>query len=543
MSATTPIVAARRPDDEQRYRRLGAWTGELVDAPLRSAAQRRPERTAVVDGDRRWSFATLDAAVDRFAAGLSRLGVGAGDVVSFQLPNGIEALVVHHAAQRCGAVSNPIVPIYREREVGFILRQARSRVLVVPDTFRRFDHRAMAEDLRASTPDLEHVVVVGEPGPSSIGFDAVGVDGPPPAVERTSSDVALLLYTSGTESDPKGVLHSHDTLTYECRSVIELYGLDDQDVVFMASPVTHITGLLYGMQLPMMLGAPVVLQDVWEVSRGLRLIEAERCTFTVGATPFLHGIVHAPELADHDLSSLRTFVCGGAGVPPSLIRDAHERTGMVATRVYGSTECPIVTGSAPGAPLEQHAETDGLTLAPSELRLVDADGATVPVGEPGELEVRGPDLCLGYLDRTLNAKAFTADGWFRTGDIAALDEHGRMRIVGRAKDIIVRGGENLSAGEIEDLLIEHPSIDEVAVVGAPDPVLGERACAFVVGVPGLELDDVVDFLRARRLAAQKLPERLELVPSLPRTASGKIQKHRLRALLRADDQEESRDER
>lgn len=543
MSGATPIAGARRPDDERRYRRLGAWTGELVDAPLRDAARRHPERTAVVDGDRRWSFARLDTAVDRFARGLLRLGVEPGDVVSFQLPNGIEAIVVHHAAQRCGAVSNPIVPIYREREVGFILRQARTRVLVVPDTFRRFDHRSMAEGLRASVPELEHVVVVGEAGPASVGFDAVGTDGPPPDVARSSSDVALLLYTSGTESDPKGVLHSHDTLTYECRSVIELYGLDERDVVFMASPVTHITGLLYGMQLPMMLGAPVVLQDVWDVPRALRLIEAERCTFTVGATPFLHGIVHAPELADHDVSSLRTFVCGGAGVPPSLIREARERTGMVATRVYGSTECPIVTGSAPTAPLDQHADNDGVALAPSELRLVDADGAAVPDGAPGELEVRGPDLCLGYLDATLNAKAFTDDGWFRTGDLAALDGAGRMRIVGRAKDIIVRGGENLSAGEIEDLLIEHPAVDEVAVVGAPDPVLGERACAFVVGVPGLELGDLVDFLRSRRLATQKLPERLELVPSLPRTASGKIQKHRLRALLRADDHEESRDER
>lgn len=544
MSGSTPIVAARRSPDEQRYRRVGAWTGELVDAPLRQAARRHPDRTAVVDGDRRWSFARLDAAVDRFARGLTQLGVGTGDVVSFQLPNGIEALVVHHAAQRCGAVSNPIVPIYREREVGFILRQARTRVLVVPDRFRRFDYRTMAEGLRASAPDLEHVVVVGEPGPESIGFDAVGVGGPPPAATgRTSTDVALLLYTSGTESEPKGVLHSHDTLTYECRSVIELYGLDDRDVVFMASPVTHITGLLYGMQLPIMLGAPVVLQDVWDVPRALRLIEDERCSFTVGATPFLHGIVHAPELADHDVSSLRTFVSGGAGVPPSLVRAARERTGMVASRVYGSTECPIVTGSAPDAPLEQHAESDGVALPPTELRLVNGDGAAVPAGEPGELEVRGPDLCLGYLDPALDAQAFTADGWFRTGDLATLDAHGRMRIVGRAKDIIVRGGENLSASEIENLLIEHPSIDEVAVVGAPDPVLGERPCAFVVGEPGLELADVVGFLRTRQLATQKLPERLVLVPSLPRTASGKIQKHRLRAQLRTDDHEESRDER
>ncbi len=540
MRDRTPIAAPdRRPDDARRYRESGAWDGSLVDQPLRAAARRHPERLAVVDGERRWSFATLDAAVDRFAGGLAELGVGRGDVVSFQLPNRIEALIVHHAAQRRGAVSNPIVPIYREREVGFILRQARSRVLVVPDTFRRFDHRAMAEALRAGSPDLEHVVVVGEPGRASVAFDRVAA-APPPEVERASSDVALLLYTSGTEAEPKGVLHTHDTLGYECRSVIDLYGLDERDVVFMASPVTHITGLLYGMQLPMMLGVPVVLQDVWDVPRALRLIEAERCTFTVGATPFLHGIVHAPERADHDLSSLRTFVCGGADIPPSLVREARERTGMVATRVYGSTEAPIVSGSAPAAPIDQHADCDGVAIPPSELRLVDDDGRPARSGEPGALELRGPDLCAGYLDPALDVRAFTADGWFRTGDLAEIDAAGRMRIVGRAKDIIVRGGENLSVKEIEDLLIEHPSIEDVAVVGAPDPVLGERACAFVVGWSELELGDVVDFLRARRVATQKLPERLEVVASLPRTASGKVQKHRLRALLRSDEHEESR---
>ncbi|WP_320669105.1 AMP-binding protein [Patulibacter defluvii] len=524
----------------ERYVALGAWSGELVDAALREGARRHPRRLAVVDGDRRWDHATLDAAAERAAAALQRLGVGPGEVVSFQLPNRIEALVVHHAALRIGAVSNPIVPIYREREVGFILRQARSRVLVVPDVFRRFDHRAMAERLRDELPALEHVLVVGEPGPASTSLEAVcaAADGPPAAVERASRDPALLLYTSGTEAEPKGVLHSHDTLLHECRSVIDLYAVDERDVVLMASPVTHITGLLYGMQLPFMVGAPVVLQDTWDVDRALRLIADERCSFTVGATPFLHGIVHAPTLAEHDVSSMRVFVCGGADIPPALIRAARERTAMLATRVYGSTECPTVTGSAPDAPLDQHAESDGTAIAPTELRIVDEAGSPLPTGARGELQVRGPELCLGYLDPALNGKSFTADGWFRTGDLAEVDGDGRMRIAGRMKDIIVRGGENLSAKEIEDLLIEHPAIEEVAVVGAPDPVLGERACAFVVGRAPLELDELVAFLRERRLANQKLPERLELVDALPKTASGKVQKHRLRARLR--DHEEAR---
>jgi len=533
-------IVPRRPPQAARYVADGSWSGELVDAALRAAAARHPGRLAIVDRDRRWDLATLDRAVERAAAGLHRLGVRRGEVVSFQLPNWIEAVVVHHAALRIGAVSNPIVPIYREREVGFILRQARSRVLVVPEAFRRFDHRAMAEGLRDGLPDLEHVVVVGEPGPSSIALDELlAGDEPAPVVERSSTDPALLLYTSGTEADPKGVLHSHDTLLHECRSVVDLYDVDERDVVLMASPVTHITGLLYGMQLPFMVGAPVALQDVWDVGRALRLIAEERCSFTVGATPFLHGIVHAPDLADHDVSSMRVFVCGGADIPPALIRLARERTGMTATRVYGSTECPTVTGSAPSAPLEQHAESDGAAIPPTELRILGEDGAPLPPGVPGELQVRGPELCLGYLDPALDAKAFTEDGWFRTGDLAEVDAAGRMRIAGRAKDIIVRGGENLSVKEIEDLIAEHPAVDEVAVVGAPDPVLGERACAFVVATGPLELAQLVAFLRERRLANQKLPERLELVDELPKTASGKIQKHRLRSALRAAPDQEA----
>lgn len=535
-------IVLRPSPEASRYVAGGFWNGELVDAALRAGARRHPERLAVVDRDRRWDYATLDRAVEHAAAGLQRLGVVPGEVVSFQLPNWLEAIVVHHAALRIGAVSNPIVPIYREREVGFVLRQARSRVLVVPDIFRRFDHRAMAEGLRASLPDLEHVLVVGEAVPAGSASrslaDAFADGGAPTPVERRSSDPALLLYTSGTEADPKGVLHSHDTLLHECRSMIGLYGVDERDVVLMASPVTHITGLLYGMQLPFLVGAPVVLQDAWDVGRALRLIEDERCSFTVGATPFLHGIVHAPELADHDVCSMRVFVCGGADIPPALIRLARERTAMTATRVYGSTECPTVTGSAPSVPLEQHADSDGTAITPTELRVLDEDGLAAAPGARGELQVRGPELCLGYLDPTLDAKAFTADGWFRTGDLAEVDEHGRMRIAGRIKDIIVRGGENLSVKEIEDLLIEHPDVDEVAVVGAPDPILGERACAFVVGSDGLRLEQLVAFLRERRLANQKLPERLELVAALPKTASGKVQKHRLRSLLRADDGEE-----
>jgi cyclohexanecarboxylate-CoA ligase len=525
-SRTSPLAAL--------YTEIGAWEGRLIDEFPAEVAEREPDRQAIVDRERRASYAELCAAAERAAGMLARLGVRSGDVVSFQLPNWLEAAIVHYATVRLGAVSNPIIPIYRGREVEFIVRQARSRVLVVPDVFRRFDYREMVADFRDRAPDLEHVLVVGEPGDDGLTSfaDELELGGSLPEVTRSSADPALVLYTSGTEANPKGVVHSHDTLVYECRSIIELYELTGADTVFMPSPVTHITGLLYGLQLPFMLGTRVVLQDTWDAAAALDLIERERCSFCVGATPFLHGLVHAPDLDDRDLSSMRVFGCGGADVPPALIREAHERLGIVASRLYGSTECPTATGTPLRAPLEQHADTDGRPIGRSEVRVVDEDGSPLPPGTRGDLHVRGPDLCLGYLDPALNERAFTDDGWFRSGDLAVVDPNGAVRIAGRSKDIIVRGGENLSAKEIEDLLFEHPAVDEVAVVGYPDPVLGERACAFVVAAGPLELEDLVSFLRGRRVANQKLPERLQIVPELPKTASGKTQKFRLRERLR-----------
>jgi non-ribosomal peptide synthetase component E (peptide arylation enzyme) len=537
-AAPRPRVRATRSSPQaSQYLESGLWAGRLVDQALAEGGREHPQRLAVVDRERRVSYGELTAAVERAAAMLAGLGVRPGDVVSFQLPNWVEAAIVYHATVRLGAVSNPIIPIYRGREVEFILRQTRARVVVVPDVFRRFDHRAMIAELRPRAPDLEHVLVVGEPGDGqrSLGdaLDEAGPDTMAPEVRRDAGDVALVLYTSGTEASPKGVLHSHHTLVYECQSIIDLYELAGADRVFMPSPVTHITGLLYGLTLPFMLGTSVALQDVWDVDAALELVERERATFCVGATPFLHGLVHSPRLADHDVSSLRVFGCGGADVPPALIVAAREQLGIVASRLYGSTECPTVTGTALRAPIERHAATDGRAIGAEELRVVDEDEGPLPPGARGDLQVRGPDLCLGYLDAALNERAFTADGWFRSGDLAVADAEGDVRIAGRAKDVIVRGGENLSAKEIEDLLFEHPGVDEVAVVGYPDDVLGERACAVVVARGQLDLGDLVAFLRDRRVANQKLPERLVLVETLPKTASGKVQKFRLREQLRA----------
>jgi cyclohexanecarboxylate-CoA ligase len=355
-------------------------------------------------------------------------------------------------------------------------------------------------------------------------------------VERSANDVALLLYTSGTTSDPKGALHTHNTLDYENRSIVDLFGLDGSDMVFMPSPVTHITGLLYGAQMPFMLGGGAVLLDVWSPEEAVALIDRHKCTFSVGATPFLHGILETIQDRPAGELPLRVFGCGGADVPPDLIRRATGRLGGFVTRVYGSTEYPTALSGAPGDPLEKCATTDGRAIADAQTRVAAVDGGVAGPGVEGELQVRGPELFLGYLDEQLNEHSFLEGGWFQTGDLAAVDEDGFVQITGRKKDIIIRGGENISAKEIEDLVFEHPKVAEVSVVGMPDPVLVERICAFVVPREGadLQLPELVEFLRSHGIANQKLPERLVVQRELPKTASGKIQKFRLRDQLKVE---------
>ena len=518
----------------RRYREAGYWRSVLCDDALFETARRDPEAIALVDrkGTMRWG--ELSAEVARCAAGLGALGVVRGDVVSWILPNWREAAVIHWALLALGAVSNPIVPIYRHREVQFILGQASSSTIFVPAEFRGFDYAKMLTELRPNLPSLRHVITLDGDG-GDLRFDELGRDaatlGSPADPTRRPDDPALLLYTSGTTADPKGAIHTHQTLDFEIRSMIECYGLGAKDVVYMPSPLSHVTGLLYGIQLPAVLGGRVVYQDRFEPDEGLALVERYGCTFTVAATPFLRGLCDSQRARPRKLS-LATFCCGGADVPPELIRDANRLLGCTATRAYGSTEFPTVTGGNATDSVDRRAETDGRVMAHCEVRVVDEAGQVRPPGVAGELEVRGPELFAGYLSRS-REEVFDADGWFATGDLVSIRD-GYLTVEGRIKDIIIRGGENISVKEVEDLLFTHPDVAEVAVVAMPDPVLVEKACAFVV--PASEaapsLASLCDFLSTYRLAKQKLPERLELVAELPKTASGKVQKHKLRTQIR-----------
>jgi cyclohexanecarboxylate-CoA ligase len=346
-----------------------------------------------------------------------------------------------------------------------------------------------------------------------------------PELRGGLDEVCMLMFTSGTTGRPKGVLHSHRTLLADAQSIADLYAMD-RDRVYMPSPVGHVTGLIYGVLMPLLMDGLCVLQAEWDAKAGVDLVERHGCTVCVGATPFLRGLADQYQQRGKR-SALRAFICGGADVPPSLVRAAEVALDATVARAYGLTEMPTATCGGPDDPEAIRADTDGRLTGSSQARLAaapDPDGV-------GELEVRGPELCLGYLDPADTAASFTADGWFRTGDLARLGPGGTVTIVGRAKDIIVRGGENISVKEVEDYLAAHPGIADVAIVAVPDPLLGEKACAFVVpaaaGQPP-SLQDIADYLTARGIARHKLPEHVLVAETLPRTLSGKIQKFALR---------------
>jgi cyclohexanecarboxylate-CoA ligase len=495
------------------------------EATVRRHAAAQSEKVAVVDDRVRLTYAELDRIVDRVAAGLVARGIRAGEAVSCVLPNRAEAVILFHAVQRLGAVWNPIVPIYGAREIRFILRQAGSAAVVVPDRFRGVDYPGLIEKLRPDVPSLRAVLVVDEVGALPHGDGALEAEPGP-------RGPAVILYTSGTTADPKGALHSTTTLLAECAATIGYSRLRADEVLVMPSPVSHISGLLYGILLPAVLGATSVLMEAWDPEHFCALVEREGGTFSAGATPFLQGVTDLPHLERYDLRTLRLFPCGGADVPPELIRRAMRRLGVRSGRGYGSTEFPSITSSSgPDVPEAKRAETDGAPIGQNQIELRDPDGHPMALGREGEIWAHGPELFLGYRDPALDVEAFDERRFFRTGDLGVLDADGYLTITGRVKDIIVRGGEKFSAKEVEDLLFEHPKVRSVAIVPMPDARLGERACAFVVPADANDapaLPELVRFLETHELSRRKLPERLEIVSELPVTASGKVQKHILR---------------
>jgi acyl-CoA synthetase (AMP-forming)/AMP-acid ligase II len=533
-------IAATFPNRQaSAYRRDGHWLQQPLGDLFSRTVARSAEREAIIDDARRLTFLELDRLSQGAARGFRALGLGPGDVIAYQLPNWWEAVVVFLAAARLGAIVNPLLPIFRESELRFTLRQSGARALVIPGVFRGRDHRHLAAGVRRVLPALREVFVVrAESADGMRGFETLlttqSEGAHPDGLGRLDVDpdtIALVMYTSGTTAEPKGVLHTHNTLAAEVTSLQRVHRLTPADRTLMPSPLTHISGVLHGILTPALLGTSAVLMERWHPERALELIARERVTYMVGAPTFLQDLLAHASDASADVSSLRLFSCGGAGVSPALIRQARERfPNCVAKRVYGSTEFPTLTTTEAADARSQGIETEGRAIWPAEVRIADDAGHALPPGSEGEVQGCGPECCVGYLDGALNGDTFTADGWFRTGDLGVLDAAGYLRITGRLKDIIIRKGEKISVKEVEDLIAAHPAVAEVAVIALPDPDTGERACAVVRLRPdsSVDLAALSAFLAAHGLAKQKWPERLEVVEEFPHTESGKI----LRAVLK-----------
>lgn len=525
----------------------GFWHDKTADDYFDACLATKPHERALtslssVTGARRdLTWAELDLLADRAAIGLRKLGVGRNDVVSCQLPNSWQFVVTFLGCSRIGAVFNPVMPIFRERELGFMLRHGEAKVFVVPKLLRHFDHEAMAATLLAELPDLEQIVVQDGPGDNS--FDAL-LSNPAFDAERASitrdtrlgpNDVCQLIYTSGTTGEPKGVMHTANTMYSNLIPLSERLHMSDRDVVMMFSPMAHQTGFMYGWLLPLMLRARMVLIDVWDKSLAAHTIETDGVTWTMASTPFLMDLTAEVEDRGIDPSSLRIFLCAGTAIPGPVVERAQSVLGAKVISAWGLTENGAVTLVRPEDPDNRSATSDGLPLPGIELQLRNAAGQICQVGEEGEIYVRGCSNFGGYLKRP-QWNNYDADGWFDTGDLGRLDAEGYLRISGRSKDIIIRGAENIPVIEIEAIMYKNPAVQSIAIVGYPDDRLGERACAFVVTRPGhsLSFADMQTHLKAHQVAIQYWPERLEVRDALPCTASGKIQKFALRKMLREE---------
>lgn len=539
-----PVLLPPRRDHSVQS---GHWHERTINDELDACAGGHPDKVALtaVRADtgetRRFTYAELARLADRMAVGLARLGVGRNDVVAMQLPNWWQFTLLYLACSRIGAVLNPLMHIFRERELSFMLRHGEARLLVVPKVFRGFDHEAMARGLQPELPSLQRIVVVGGGGEDD--FEALLVqpewEKEPDAQQILSrsrpgpDDITQLIYTSGTTGEPKGVMHSANTLMANIVAYAERLRLNQDDVVLMASPMAHQTGFMYGLMMPIILRASVVMQDVWEPRRAAQLIRDEGASFTMASTPFLTDLTRAVQETGQPVPSLRTFLCAGAPIPGPLVEQARRTLGSKIVSAWGMSENGAVTLIRLDDDDERAFTTDGCPLPGVEVKVIDVDGSTLPPGEVGKLVVRACSNFGGYLKRP-HLNGTDDEGWFDTGDLAHMDAQGYIRISGRSKDVIIRGGENIPVFEIETLLYRHPAVAQVAIVAYPDERLGERACAVVVpkAGQGLEFGAMQDFLKSQKVALQYIPERLVLREAMPATPSGKIQKFRLREMLR-----------
>jgi acyl-CoA synthetase len=522
----------------RRYFADGSWTDETLGTILGAGLVEGRDLTLAIHSETRpWrgTFADGYDLACRVAGGLRAVGVRPGDPVAFQLPNWVEAAATFWAIALLGAVPVPIVHFYGPKEVAFILEQSRAQVLVTADQFGRLDYLANLDTFRPHLDGLREVFVVGErvsagtrPFADLAGADPI--DGP---VATDPSAPALIAYTSGTTADPKGVVHSHRTIGFEIKQLGAIQAKGGLPAL-VGAPVGHGIGMLAALLIPVWRRDPIQLIDVWDPARVLATMLDQGITSGNGATYFLISLLDHPDFSDEHRRLMPYIGLGGSAVP-AAVGERCAQLGISTVRSFGSTEHPSITGMRHDAPPDKKLHTDGRALPGVELQLRDDDGHLVDTGTPGEIWSKGPDCFVGYTDPALTAAAFDADGWFATGDIGVLDPDGYLAIVDRKKDIIIRGGENVSALEVEEQLLGLPGVAEVAVVAAPDARLGEHGCAFVRMQPDAappSLDILRDHLARSGLARQKWPEEICRLDEFPRTPSGKVQKFVLRQQLR-----------
>ncbi|MGX9666251.1 medium-chain fatty-acid--CoA ligase [Escherichia coli] len=525
--------------NEQRraaYRQQGLWGDASLADYWQQTARAMPDKIAVVDNHgASYTYSALDHAASCLANWMLAKGIESGDRIAFQLPGWCGFTVIYLACLKIGAVSVPLLPSWREAELVWVLNKCQAKMFFAPTLFKQTRPVDLILPLQNQLPQLQQIVGVDKlaPATSSLSLSQIIADNTPltTAITTHGDELAAVLFTSGTEGLPKGVMLTHNNILASERAYCARLNLTWQDVFMMPAPLGHATGFLHGVTAPFLIGARSVLLDIFTPDACLALLEQQRCTCMLGATPFVYDLLNVLEKQPADLSALRFFLCGGTTIPKKVARECQQ-LGIKLLSVYGSTE------SSPHAvvnlddPLSRFMHTDGYAAAGVEIKVVDDARKTLPPGCEGEEASRGPNVFMEYFDEPeLTARALDEEGWYYSGDLCRMDEAGYIKITGRKKDIIVRGGENISSREVEDILLQHPKIHDACVVAMPDERLGERSCAYVVlKAPhhSLSLEEVVAFFSRKRVAKYKYPEHIVVIEKLPRTASGKIQKFLLR---------------
>jgi acyl-CoA synthetase (AMP-forming)/AMP-acid ligase II len=543
----SPYTDRYSPQEIEHFYGAGLWSTDTFHDLLVRRVQENPDKVFATDGTRSLTFRELFEGGQRLAVGLHRQGLRRGDTAAVQLPNWVEFIQVLAALSRLGVIMVPIMPIYRREDVSYVLSNAGIRAVFTPANFSKFDYFDMYRGLRQEHPDLTIVVA----RPDSAADDIIGAESGVFSMQAlevdTDDDSAkqeldappgpdepfVIVYTSGTTSRPKGCVHTFNTYCAGSRALVGPFGYTEADVQFGPSPIAHTTGLVTSVLLPMLTGAATHIMAKWDPVRGIEEIQCFGCTAAVTAPTFLHTLLAEYDAERHDLSTLRLWTCAGAPIPAAVV----ERAGATLPNIkvlslYGRSENLVTTTCSVTDDVSRALTSDGKAMPGAEVKIVGEDGNEVPRGAEGDIAYRGPAHMIEYLANPEETAAlFTKDGFSKSGDLGRMTEDGYVRVTGRTKDIVIRGGMNISVREIEEHLAHHPALQAFSVVGMPDERLGERVCCFVVAASGHDaptVEQLREFLLEQGMPIQKTPERVVAVDALPMTATGKVLKHELR---------------